>query len=159
MKNSIIFFIKTLIIALVTVSCSKGVVLEENHSFNNDTWMRFEPEVFQVPIVNNDIPYCLTVTLRYDTSMFMAKELPLVVDFFLDSNELHNITPTLRLRERNGKLRGEIMDHYCTVIDTLDRFRMYSKNGTYTYRIKQRTTKYEIGGITSFGLKVEKISR
>ncbi len=159
MNKNILYIAIILAIFLIASSCNKKTIIDENHSFKNDTWMRFEPEVFLVPITNNDIPYCLTVTLRYDTSLLTAKELPLVVDFFLDSNELHNITPTLRLRERNGKLRGETLDRYCTVVDTLDRFRMYSKNGTYTYRIKQRTPKYEIGGITSFGLKVEKVSR
>ncbi|MBR3528845.1 MAG: hypothetical protein IKN84_04210 [Bacteroidales bacterium] len=144
-------------LVLLCTSCGNDTIFDESHSFDNDTWLRFEPEVFSVPVTNNDKPYCLTVSLRYDTSRFLDPKLPLVVDFFQDSNELHNFTPTIRLRNRNGKLRGECIDRYCTVTDTIDRFRMYNKPGTYTYRIKQRTSKYEIGGIASIALKVEQV--
>lgn len=142
-------------LVLLCTSCRNRTILDESHSFDNDTWLRFEPEEFAVPVSNSDMPYCLTVSLRYDTSRFNEAQLPLVVDFFQDSNELHNITPTIRLRDKKGNLLGEHIDRYCTVTDTIDRFRIYSKPGTYTYRIKQRTSKYQIGGIASIALKVE----
>lgn len=142
-------------IAFLT-ACGNKVVFEENHPFPNDIWQRFEAQEYKIDITDNDVPYCLTLTLRYDTSRFNPVELPLVVDFFMDSTELHNITAAIRLKGRNGKLRGETIDQYCTVIDTIDRFRMFNKCGTYTYRIKQRTSKYEIAGLTSLTLKVEK---
>jgi gliding motility-associated lipoprotein GldH len=144
---------------LLLASCGKKVVLDETHNFKDETWMRFEPENFSLPIENNDHIYRVCVTLRYDTSRLDYKSLPLVVNYFVDSMELHNFMPEIRLRDRNGKLRGEVYDHYCTVSDTIDRYRLYNRPGTYTYSIKQRTSKYSISGLTSITLKVERVEK
>ena len=145
-----------LAVALLCVSCGKRVLLDETHQFDNDTWLRFEPEMFNVKVSNTDNGYVITATLKYDTMRLSGDVLPLLVDFYIDSTELHNFTPEMRLFDAKGFRRGTTIGQYCTVTDTLDRYRVYNKMGNYTYRIKHRTSKYEIHGVTSLGLKIEK---
>ncbi len=153
---------KTLLVSLTLMllcaACGKKNIIDDTRSFAGNRWMRFEPEVFKVDIKNTDKQYIITTTLTYDTTVFNANELPLVVDFFADSNEMHNFTPTLRLKNADGTRRGQTIGALCSVTDTIDRLRSFNKAGDYTYRIKQRTSKYEIYGISSVTLHVEKNS-
>ena len=145
-----------LFVAILFASCCKKVLLDETHGFTNDTWLRFEPEVFEVDVNNIDDPYVVTISLRYDTLLFYDDALPLVVEFFADSNARHTLFPEIRLTARTGVRRGILVERFCTVTDTLDRCRLYNEAGRFTYRIKQRTSKYEISGIAALGLKVER---
>lgn len=144
-----------LAIVFVLASCGKKTLLNETHTFEGGTWNRFEPAEFKVNVKNIDKPYIVSVTLRYDTTVLYEPELPLIVDFFTDSNELHNILPKVRLRNRQGILRGETTAKFCTVTDTIDRRRYYNHPGTYTYRLRQRTTRYDIHGVESITLTVQ----
>ena len=136
------------------VSCGKKTLIDETHNFKNNCWLRFNPEVYRFDVNNTNDSHCIALTLRYDTNVFNASELPLVVDFFIDSNEMHNFFPTLRLRDAKGSLRGTAIGNYCTVTDTIDSRRIYNNKGSYTYRIKQGTSKYELYGISSLTLTV-----
>ena len=149
---------KTIILLSLVLLCACGnrVLIDETHQFDNGVWMRFEPAEFKVDVKDIEPSYNVCVTLRYDTSRYREDVLPLVVDFFPDSNELHNFTPIVRLRNRDGSMRGEVISNYCTVTDTIDRHRLYNREGTYTYRIRQRTSKYEIYGFNSVSFKVTK---
>lgn len=139
---------------LLLTSCGKKVLIDETHEFNNNCWLRFEPETFMFDVNDTDKSKCVSVTLRYDTSLYTNEVLPLVVDFFIDSTEKHNIAPSIRLRDAKGMLRGTAIGKFCTVTDTIDSRRIYNAQGRYTYKIKQRTSKFEIYGISSLNFKV-----
>ncbi len=152
---------KTLLVSLTLMllcaACGKKNIIDDTRSFAGNRWMRFEPEVFKVDIKNTDKQYIITTTLTYDTTVFNANELPLVVDFFADSNEMHNFLPSMKLRNRNGSPRGTMLAQFHTVTDTIDRCRTFNKPCTYIYRIKQGTSKYELNGISSLNLKVSEL--
>ena len=145
-----------LTLALTLFGCGKSVSIDETHFFKNNCWMRFEPEVFIANINNTDDYYNIYVTLKYDTNFLTTSTLPITVNFYADSNEKHNIMPELRLRDKKGQLRGTTIENYCTVTDTIERLRLYNTKGDYTYKISQRTSKYELHGVSSIGLKIEK---
>lgn len=140
-------------------ACGNKVCIDETHNFNNNTWLRFEPEEFHFDVKDIDAGYNVIVTLRYDTVAYPASTLPLVVDYFSDTNELRNYEHLLRLKQVDGKRLGETLGEYCTVVDTLDAMRIYNRKGTYTYRIKQATSKYEIYGFSSLSFKVERAAK
>ena len=154
MKKTLLLFCAA---AALFVGCGKRTVTDETHSFGENRWMRFEPEVFKVDIRNTDKQYVISATVTYDTNIFSASELPLVVDFFADSNELHNFMPSIRLKTKKGALRGSSVGQFQTVTDTIDRCRTFNKPGTYPYRIKQGTSKYQIDGISSLNFKVSEL--
>lgn len=143
--------------AALFTACGKKNLTDDTHSFAENRWMRFEPEVFKVDVRNTDKQYIISTTLTYDTTIFSADELPLVIDFYADSNELHNFMPSIRLKTKKGALRGSAVGQFHTVTDTIDRCRTFNKPGTYTYRIKQGTSKYQIDGISSLNFKVTEL--
>ncbi|MCR4827845.1 MAG: gliding motility lipoprotein GldH [Bacteroidales bacterium] len=160
MKTNKIILLTALGLCLgILAACGNKVCIDETHNFNNNTWMRFEPEVFNFDVKDIDAGYNVIVTLRYDTAAYPASTLPLVVDYFSDTNELRNYEHLLRLVQVDGKRRGETLGGYCTVMDTIDAMRVYNRKGTYTYRIKQATSKYEINGFSSLTFKVERAAK
>ena len=144
-----------LMAATLFSACGPKTLIDETHVLKENKWMRFEPEAFLFDVTNTSDCYQVTMTMSYDTNILKLESLPLVVDFFADSNELHNFILTFRMFDRKGDRRGTLEGSMCTVSDTLDRFRFFNHAATYTYRIKQRTSRYELFGISSVGLKVE----
>ena len=39
---------------LLTACSGNGTIYQQTHTFKNNTWMRFEPEVFEVAVDNAD---------------------------------------------------------------------------------------------------------
>lgn len=145
-------------LAMLASSCGTKTVLDETKPFANNCWMRFEPVEFTIPKIDTEKAYRISLTLRYDTSKIKDKLLPLLITFYADSNERHTIIPDFQLRDKEGLLLGQTVGQYCTVSDTIDYYRRYSHAEPYTYKIKQRTSKYELYGITSLQMKAEKLS-
>ena len=141
-------------LALLLVSCGNNVIVEETHYFKDNAWLRFEDEQFAFNISNNEDCYNVIVDLCFDTNIVTSNTLPLNVDYFSDANELHNFTPFIRLRTYKGQLRGNCVGNYCTVTDTIDRYRFFNTKGTYTYKLKQRTSYYEQHGLSSLTFRV-----
>ncbi|MBP5515649.1 MAG: hypothetical protein J6X86_01745 [Bacteroidales bacterium] len=178
MKKTLLF-IATL--ALLATACNNkkegksNVVFDENHMISNECWMKLKPsvvaenenfgeeafnnEVFKFNIDDKDAFYSISVTLCYDTSLYREKSFPLVVKFFNEENERHGINPTIRLIENNGTRRGQTVGKYCTITEVIDSYRQYNTAGTYTYYLRQGTSNYELHGISSVGLKVEKVNQ
>lgn len=143
---------------LLFSSCGTKTVLEETKPFANNCWKRFEPVEFTIPQVDTEKAYRISFTLRYDTTKLRDKMLPLLITFYADSNERHTIIPDFELRDKNGKLLGQTVGQYCTVSDTIDYYRRFNHAEPYTYKVKQRTSKYELYGITSLQMKAERLS-
>lgn len=146
-----------IIISLLAVSCGTHTVLDETKPFANNCWKRFEPVEFTIPKVDSDKAYRISLTLRYDTTKLTGKMLPTLIMFYADSNEHHTITPDLELCNQKGQRQGKTVGQYCTVTDTIDYYRRFSHSAPYTYKIKQRTSKYELYGVSSIQMKVEKL--
>lgn len=144
-------------LALFAVSCGSGTVLDETKPFANNCWKRFEPVEFTIPKVNPDKAYRISLTLRYDTTKITGKTLPLLVMFYADSNEHHTITPDFELCDQKGHRHGQTVGQYCTVSDTIDYYRRFSHAEPYIYKIKQRTSKYELYGIASIRMQAERL--
>ncbi len=140
---------------MLCTACGPQTLVDETHLLENNTWMRFEPEVFRLKCNDPDACYNVCFTISYDTTVVKDNSLPIVVDFYADSNELHNYFRTISFFDRKGGRLGTMTGTFCTVTDTLDRYRYYNHSDPYTYRIKQRTSRYELPGISSVGLKVE----
>ena len=156
-NRNVVLYSALMLMALAISSCGKRTLIDETHSFANDTWKRFEPEVFEFDVKNVDVPYVVTLTLSYDTTLVTDAALPLVVEFFADSNARHTLFPSIMLTDRSGHRKGSTVERYCTVVDTIDNCRFFNEVGSFTYRIKQRTSKYEIGGIATLGMKVSEL--
>ena len=146
-----------LAVALLAVSCGSRTVLDETVPFANNCWKRFEPVEFTIPKVNPDKAYRICLTIRYDTTRLTSSALPLLVMFYADSNEHHTIIPDLELRDQKGRRLGHTVGQFCTVCDTIDHYRRFNHAEPYVYKIKQRTSKYELYGVASIQMKAETV--
>lgn len=153
-KNDTILL--SLIACALFSACNNTTIVDEKRNFNDNTWLRFEAEEYTLNITDVNAYYNTIATLCYDTSYITERSLPLVVDFYSDTNELHNFTTQIKLRDKNGRLRGQTIGQYCTVSDTIDHYRLYSREATYTYKIKQGTSRYALRGLSSIEVQIEK---
>lgn len=149
-----LFFTIPLIATLLLTSCGKSKIADSTQEFPENCWLRFEPAVFTTSPAKTDRTYNVCLSITFDTTKLGYSTLPLLVNFYADSNEMHTFIPDMRLRDKNGQLRGTTITKFCTVTDTIDKLRTYNHAVPYTYRIKQRTSKYELYGVTSINLTI-----
>lgn len=148
------YFLPLVLTLLIVTSCGKRVLTDQTVNFDNARWGYFEPALFQADVDDTDNPYSVCLTLHYDTNKLQYTTIPVIVRFYIDSSEMHSFNATLRLKDRSGKRRGDIIDNRCIVTDTIDRCRIYNQEGQYTYRIIQFTSKYEIFGVESLRMRI-----
>ena len=149
--------IPTILATLLLFSCSR-VICDEDHSFENNTWMRFEPETFNFHIKNTDDCYNIIATLKVDTNQFHYKDLPLVVNMSSENGDQRMFYSHIALTDKEGKQMGETIGCYQTVKAKMREYVFFNTTGAQTIEVKQGTSKYELPGIVSFGIKVEKAS-
>ena len=149
--------VPVILATLFFCSCNK-VVLDETHTFENNTWMRFEPESYQFNIRNIDDCYDIIATLKVDTNQFFYKDLPLVVNMNSANGDQRMFYSHVALTNKSGKRQGETIGCYQTVTTKMREYVFFNTSGEQTVEVKQGTSKYELPGVVSFGLKVEKAS-
>ena len=70
----------SLIVLATLCSCGKKVILDEDRTFANDTWLRFQPEQYSVTPGSPDDCYNFLVTLTIDTARFHESVLPVIME-------------------------------------------------------------------------------
>ncbi len=150
-------FFPLLLAMLALCSCGKKVLLDETRTFANDTWLRFQPEQFEVTPHSTDDCYNLIVTITVDTSRFHENGLPILMELDNANHEKRTLFATLVLRNHNGNWMGHFDDHGNLVVtQTVRQYLFFSSTATHSLSLGQRTSKYEIRGIRNLNLKVEK---
>lgn len=154
MKRHILPLIFTL---LLFCSCGKKVLLDQDHTFANATWMRFEPETFQVEAPNTDDCYNFYITAHIDTNVFHENGLPLIIEMISADGETRSHFPSLLLRNHEGTWMGDFDSQgILTVKQMVRQFYFFNSVGTHTIHVSQRTSKYQIEGIRDINLRIEK---
>ena len=146
-----------LFISLLLGSCGKKVLLDDTRTFVNDTWLRFQPEQFELTPGSTDDCYNFIFTITIDTSHFHETGLPIIMELDNANHEKRTLFSTILLRNHNGNWMGTFDDHGNLVItQTVRQYLFFSSTATHSLSLGQRTNKYEIHGIRSIHLKVEK---
>ena len=142
---------------LILCSCGKKVLLDDTRTFANDTWLRFQPEQFEVTPASTDDCYNFIVTITIDTSRFHETGLPIIMELDNANHEKRTLFSTLVLRNHNGSWMGHFDDHGNLIVtQTVRQYLFFSSTATHSLSLGQRTSKYEIHGIRSLNLKIEK---
>ena len=147
-------FLPLLLVSLILASCNK-IVYNDTRSFNNSTWMRFEPETFEFSVKNIEKCYNIVATAKIDTTLYKGFDFPLVVDMQNDQGEHRNFYAQIPLFNKQGLRTGEIVDSYQIVSSNIKEYFFFNTSGKQTMAIKQGTHKYDLNGVVNFGLKVE----
>lgn len=152
------YILPILLSLLLFCSCGKKVILDQDRTFANATWMRFEPESFQVDAPNTEDCYNIYFTAHIDTALFHEKGLPLILEMVGPDGEKRSLFPSVVLRNHEGTWMGEIDNQgILTVSQMVRQFYFFNSKGTHTINLSQRTSKYQIEGIRDINLRVEKV--
>lgn len=153
---------KTLFLALlgsmILCGCNKKTILNDTHGFANNTWMRFEPEVFKYNIPNDEDFYNIDFTIELDTTQVsLGRSLPMVVDFYTEEGEHRMANFSFQLKDdHTGYYLGTHQGPNVVISNPFREFMSYNQAGAHRLEIKQGTSKYEIHGIVSLNVQITK---
>ncbi|MCR4660077.1 MAG: gliding motility lipoprotein GldH [Bacteroidales bacterium] len=151
MKRIIILSICVLIFA----SCGKKNVFDEQRTFANNNWQRFSTESFEVPIRNIDDCYHLYMDLVIDTAFFCENLLPLTININGPDGSNRMFYGYVRVRD-NGRWQGTFEGGNLHVSQRVRQYFFFNTKGTHEVVIGQATSHYDLYGIVSAGLRIEK---
>lgn len=119
--------------------------------------MRFEPEEFIVNVPSEEDYYNIEMTICLDTNIFKGKEFPLVVNMISSEGEQRMFDAHIPLFNfKEGSRIGTFEDTFQTSSNIVRKYLSFNRKGDFKLQIKQGTSKYELHGIKSIGVKVEK---
>lgn len=158
MKNHRFAILAALLLTSLTiVSCGKKVILDETRTFSNNTWLRFQPEHFDVTPASTDDCYNFLVTVAIDTARYRENGLPVMMELESPDHERRTLFSTILLRNNDGNWMGEFGDDgLLTVTKMVRQYYFFSSAETHSLNLSQRTSKYEIHGIRSINLHIER---
>ena len=142
---------------MVLTSCGNKVLLDDTRTFDNNTWLRFQPEHFEVTPHNTDDCYNFILTVTVDTSRYHETGLPIMMEIDNSNHENRTLFSTLLLRNHNGNWMGTFDEQgLLTISQTVRQYFFFNTSSTHSINVGQCTSKYEIHGIQSLNFKIEK---
>ena len=146
-----------MLVAVTFVSCNKEkVIFEETRTFTEDKWLRQNPESFELDIKNVDDCYNIFFTMTIDTTSVRGNNFPLIVNLFSENGERRMFYSYLILRNNEGTWLAPLEGSKLKINQTIREYFFFNKEGKYRLEIGQGTDRYEVKGISSFGVKIQK---
>lgn len=144
---------------LLLVGCHHKTLLDDTHTFQNNTWIRFQPEHYSVEASNTESYYNIIATVVIDTARYHENALPTKMSIASPDGETRTCFSDIVLRNYNGNWMGEFDEQgYLVCSATLREYYSFNSTGTHTIDLEQRTSKYEIRGIQSVNLTIKEVS-
>lgn len=157
MKN-----LHTIIIGvLLLASCGgKSVLLDETREFDRSVWQRFSPENFEINVANPDDYYSIDFEMVVDSLLMRNDQLPLTVNLYSPDGERRMFYAYINLKE-HGRWKGEVLkgrskEGLRVMRQNIRPFFTFNTKGTYRMEVGQATSQYDLEGIHSFRLDIER---
>ncbi len=146
-----------LLTAILFCSCGQKVLLDEECTFPNNKWMRFDaPAQFSFTSDNTEDFYNFILTASIDTTLYHQNGLPVTIEMSSPNGETRTMFADIVLRNYQGNWLGEFDDQgIMHVTQQIRQFYTFNATGDYTIKISQRTNKYEIEGINGIRFRIE----
>ena len=142
---------------MTMISCNKSnVIFEEVTNFANQKWLRQEAKSFNVNIDNIDDCYNIYFTMEIDTNSVRDKNFPLVVNLYSANGERRMFYSYLHLRNEKGTWLVPLEGSKLMVDQRIKEYFFFNSLGEHRLEIGQGTDRYEIKGVESFGVRIEK---
>lgn len=146
--------------AVLLCSCGGKSVLDEERTFANATWNFFTPEVFEFDITNPDDYFNITLEVMLDSALMRNDQLPLTVNLYNEDNERRMFYAYINLVE-NGRWKGEPLkgrdrEGLRLMSQRVREFFLFNSSGHYRMEVGQVTSQYDLEGIESLRVKIEK---
>ena len=148
----------TIAIAITCImsACSDKVVFEEKHNFPNSTWMRIDPENFEETIKNIADCYDTYFSLTVDTNVIRINNLPLVINIEDSEGSLRVFMSDIIFQNKKGESMGKTIGSFVEYTAKAREYFYFNSKGIHKFSIKNSTQFYELKGIASIGMKIEK---
>lgn len=140
---------------LLCMGCSHKTVIDEERVFDHNVWNRFTPEAFTVEVSDADAYYNINITAAVDTLHYRYQEVPLMVILESPNGERRQFS-TLVLLQDKGRWRGEMQEGYRVASARVRSYFSFNHQGTYRMEIGQQTSQYDLEGIHSIAVNIEK---
>lgn len=145
---------------VLLVGCSGKRVIDETRTFANATWNRFQPEKFEVTVDNIDDYYRIDFEVVVDSAKMRNDQLPLTVNLYSPEGERRMFYTYIDLTE-NGRWKGEpqkgrSQEGMRVMNQNIRPYFTFNSKGTYRMEIGQATSQYDLDGVESLRLVIEK---
>lgn len=146
----------TILACLLFASCGK-FHYSHDISINSGVWNNFEPRVFEFDWNKPDLCVDLALSVAFDTSRFRDNMLPVGVTMKSPEGELRHFTTNILLRDRDGVLHGEAnADGHIVCTEVVRPHIFFNSKGTHRIEVTQNTSKYDLPGIHTVGIRIDK---
>jgi len=149
----------TLLAVILFTACGNKTIYDEERTVERGIWNRFTPEVFDIPV--NDIKsyYDIDIIVTVDTNIYRYEQVPLMLTLDSPNGEQRQFYGTVLLKDK-GRWRGEMQDKDgSTLRDVSGRIRSYfsfNTKGTHRLGVSHTTSQYDLEGLRSLRLHIEK---
>lgn len=157
MKRNYFVFIAVLLLC----SCGgKQVLIDETREFADASWQRFTPETFEVNVNSTDDYYRIDFEVVVDSALMRNDQLPLTVNLYSPDGERRMFYAYINLRE-HGRWKGQVLqgrekEGLRVMRETIKPFFSFNSKGTYRLEIGQATSQFDLDGLYSFRLDIER---
>ena len=131
------------------------ILIDEQRSFPNDVWNRVTPETFEIDVPDASDYFNIDLSVTVDTALYRYNEMPFYMDIYSPDGTRRHLTPQFLVKE-NGRWKGESKDGYREVTSRVQHFFFFNQNGTHRIEVRQATSQYDLEGIHSYGIRIEK---
>ena len=149
------------LLSLIATSCGgKNILIDETREFDHAVWQRFSPESFDIKVDNADDYYRIDFEVVVDSALMRNPQLPLTVNFYSPDGERRMFYAYINLTE-NGRWKGQMLkgrpkEGIRVIRQTIKPFFTFNSAGTYRMDIGQATSQYDLDGVYSLRLDIER---
>ncbi|MBQ0016411.1 MAG: hypothetical protein KBT04_05455 [Bacteroidales bacterium] len=155
MKKTLIILLGCLSMLVIT-SCKQKVVVNDTRTFADKNWVRFTQETFDVNIADVDECYDIYLSAVIDTALYRQAGLPIIVSITHNDGETRQFRTDLALKNAQGQWQGEFKDGLLNYTKCIRPYFFFNSNGKYTIALSQCSHRYDLYGVVSVTLHIER---
>lgn len=138
-----------------TETKAKPGTLNEERTFAHDVWNSQTPEIFEIDITDSNAFYSVEFTVSVDTAVYRYESFPFYADIYTPDGAHRHLSPEFPIKQY-GRWKGEMRDGYRVISKRLYDYFPFSKPGTQRIEVKQATSQFNLEGIHSFAINIQK---
>ncbi|MCF8302654.1 MAG: gliding motility lipoprotein GldH [Bacteroidales bacterium] len=153
-KNGYIAFLLIGVLFLLN-ACGSSVIYEENTTFENDVWKRFNKLSFEYNATAKSEPCDIFLTLEL-TDDFNLKALPVHFTMATPSGEIRNLEHTIEIKNNSNQMKGKKQGGVWKLKSRVYNGFTYRNEGQGKITVENLNYKYQTEGVHSVGILIEK---